>query len=256
MWTRRQQGNAIGRVVTCHPTEGERYYLNILSMNVRGPKSYKDLLKVNGESCSTFRESAKKRGLLLCDNNLIECMLEVAGYQMPSNLRHFFVVLLIYCNPNNPKESWKKFESEMSDDYSKYANLSSQEIRYKVLNNINDILYSMDRDINEFQLISEKIKVSTIAKEAKDVHFKRNISVSDEDLLLKNKINNEQQKTYNIILERVFSNKPGAFFIDDPGGTSKNFLYYVLLATVRHRGLIAFHIFLEVAQLILDLNFL
>lgn len=28
-------------------------------MNVRGPKSYKDLLMVNGKSCSTFRESAE-----------------------------------------------------------------------------------------------------------------------------------------------------------------------------------------------------
>ncbi|XP_075099375.1 uncharacterized protein LOC107802678 [Nicotiana tabacum] len=27
MWTRRTKGNVIGRVVTCHPTEGERYYL-------------------------------------------------------------------------------------------------------------------------------------------------------------------------------------------------------------------------------------
>ncbi|XP_047263829.1 ATP-dependent DNA helicase PIF4-like [Capsicum annuum] len=96
----------------------------------------------------------------------------------------------------------------------------------------------MDRDINEFQLISEKIKVSTIAKEAKDVHFERNISVSDEDLLLTNKLNNEQRTAYNIILERVFSNKTGAFFIDGPGGTGKSFLYRALLATVRHRGFI------------------
>ncbi|PHT58384.1 hypothetical protein CQW23_00747 [Capsicum baccatum] len=97
----------------------------------------------------------------------------------------------------------------------------------------------MGRDINEFKLISEKIKASTIDKEAQDVHFQRNISVSDEDLLLKNKFNNEQRTTYNIILERVFSNKPGAFFIDGPGGTGKSFLYRALGATVRHRGFIA-----------------
>lgn len=157
-------------------------------------------------------------------------MLKAADYQMLSSLRHLFVVLLMYCNSNNLKELWKKFESEMLDSYSKYANLSSQEIHYKVLNSINDILYSMGRDINEFQLISEKIKVSTIAKEAKDVHFERNISVSDKDLLLKNKLNNEQQTTYNIILERVFSNKPGAFFIDGPGGTGKIFFISCIIS--------------------------
>ncbi|KAG5602882.1 hypothetical protein H5410_034252 [Solanum commersonii] len=44
---------------------------------------------------------------------------------------------------------------------------------------------------------------------------------------------------YNIILDRVLSNKFGAFFIDGPGGTGKSFLYRVLLATVRHKGFIA-----------------
>ncbi|XP_019262967.1 PREDICTED: uncharacterized protein LOC109240748 [Nicotiana attenuata] len=51
MWTPRKQRRAIGRVVTCHPTEGERYYLRMLLMTIRGPKSYKDLLTVNGERC-------------------------------------------------------------------------------------------------------------------------------------------------------------------------------------------------------------
>nr|XP_016469741.1 PREDICTED: uncharacterized protein LOC107792071 isoform X3 [Nicotiana tabacum]XP_016469742.1 PREDICTED: uncharacterized protein LOC107792071 isoform X3 [Nicotiana tabacum] len=71
-WTRRQKRNVIGRVVTCHPTEGERYYLRLLLMNVRGPKSYEDLRTVNEVRCSTFRESTEKRGLLYCNNSLIE----------------------------------------------------------------------------------------------------------------------------------------------------------------------------------------
>ena len=39
-------------------------------------------------------------------------------------------------------------------------------------------------------------------------------------------------------MERIFSNKSDAFFIDDPGGTGKSFLYRALLATVRYRGFI------------------
>lgn len=30
MWTRRQKCDVIGRVVTCHVTKGERYYLSLL----------------------------------------------------------------------------------------------------------------------------------------------------------------------------------------------------------------------------------
>ncbi|KAG5598903.1 hypothetical protein H5410_030273 [Solanum commersonii] len=235
IWTHRKQRNVIGRIVTCHPTEGERYYLRFLLINVRAPKSYQDLLTFNGEYCTTFRESTEKRGLLLCDNNLTECMSEASTYQVPSSLRHLFGVLLAYCNPNNPKELWKFFENSMSEDFNKYPGLSSKEVRYKALNHINDILYSMGRDINEFELISKIIKVSTIAKEAKDVLSERNIIVSEKDLLLQRELNRDQQIAYNTILNRVFSNKLGAFFIDGPGGTGKTFLYRVLLATVRHR---------------------
>ena len=60
-------------------------------MNVKSPKSYKDLLIFSGEYCSTFRESTKKRELLFCDNNLTEYMSEASTYQMTSRLRHLFV---------------------------------------------------------------------------------------------------------------------------------------------------------------------
>ncbi|XP_075092424.1 uncharacterized protein LOC142172656 [Nicotiana tabacum] len=113
MWTQRQQGHVIGRVVTCHPTEGERYYLRLLLMNVRAPKSYKDLITVNEICCDTFRESAEKRGLLHCDNSLIECMLEAACYQMPYSLRRLFATILVYCSPDNPRELWEQFEDSM-----------------------------------------------------------------------------------------------------------------------------------------------
>ena len=63
--------------------------------------------------------------------------------------------------------------------------------------------------------------------------------MSEEDILLQSKLNIEQKRTYNIILERVYSNKSGAFFIDGPGGTVKTFLYRALLAAVRTKGFIA-----------------
>ncbi|XP_059290188.1 uncharacterized protein LOC132043739 [Lycium ferocissimum] len=63
-WSRRKQGKVIGRVVTCHPTEGERYYLRLLLMNVRGPKSYQDLRTVNRILYNTFRESAEKKRIV------------------------------------------------------------------------------------------------------------------------------------------------------------------------------------------------
>ncbi|XP_075097857.1 uncharacterized protein LOC142175176 [Nicotiana tabacum] len=162
MWSRRQRGTAIGRIVTCYPPEGERYYLRLLLMNVRGPKSYADLYNVNRKCWDSFREAAEKRGLLHCDNNVIDYMSEAVNYQMPYSLR---------------------------------------------------------------------------LNEEKDVQFERNIIVSKEDLLLQKKLNSEQRRAYNIILDRVYSDKPGAFFIDGPGGTGKTFLYRALLANIRSKDI-------------------
>nr|XP_016437870.1 PREDICTED: uncharacterized protein LOC107763877 [Nicotiana tabacum] len=77
------------------------------------------------------------------------------------------------------------------------------------------------------------------ANEAEDVQFERNIIVSEKDLLLEKKLNSQQRRAYNIILDRVYSHKPGAFFIDGLGGTGKTFLYRALLANIRSKGFIA-----------------
>nr|XP_016476652.1 PREDICTED: uncharacterized protein LOC107798197 [Nicotiana tabacum] len=236
MWTPRKQRHAIGRVITCHPTEGERYYLRMLLMNISRSKLYKDLLTINGERCSTFRESVEKRGLLQSDNSLLECLSEAASYQMLYSLRRLFATLLIYCNPTNPRQLWEQFEQHMSEDYTLVSNINKTNIRYQVLNHINDILHSMGGDINEYHLITETIRPSVAAKE---VHFERTITVTNEDILLHKMLNKDQLKAYNIITKRIFSNKAGAFFIDGPGGTGKTFLYRALLATVRSKGYIA-----------------
>ncbi|KAG5630805.1 hypothetical protein H5410_002522 [Solanum commersonii] len=97
----------------------------------------------------------------------------------------------------------------------------------------------IDRDINEFKLILEIIKASALAKEAKDVYFERNNIVSEDDLLLQNKLSIAKRRAYNVILDRIFSNKYGAFFIDGPRKIGKSFLYRALLATIRYGGFIA-----------------
>nr|XP_009791378.1 PREDICTED: ATP-dependent DNA helicase PIF3-like [Nicotiana sylvestris] len=108
-----------------------------------------------------------------------------------------------------------------------------------VINHINDILHSMGGDINEYHLIPEAIRSSIVAKDAKEVYYERIIIVTEEDILLHKKLNEDQLKAYNVITDRIFSNKVGAFFIDGLGGTGKTFLYRTLLATIRSKGYIA-----------------
>lgn len=173
-------------------------------MHVRGPKSYNNLLTVNGEPCSTFKESVEKKGLLHCDNSLIEFMSEAAGYQMSYNLRRLFATLLVYYNPTSPRQLWENFEESMTEDYKVLQTNKRKEIRYQALNHINDILHSMGHDVNEYELIPETIRPSIAAKEAKEVHFEKSITISEEDVLLHTRLNKKQLIAYNVITDEYF----------------------------------------------------
>ncbi|KAF3670721.1 hypothetical protein FXO38_06942 [Capsicum annuum] len=237
MWSYWKKKRTIGRVVTCHPTEEERYYLRLLLMNVRGPKSYKDFRTVEGQLCSTFRECVEKQGLLHSNNCLIGCILEATSYQMPHSLRRLFATLLVYCNPVNPRELWKQFEEPMSEDFKLIPNIGRKDIQFQVLNQINDILHSMGVYINEYKLVQETIRLSKTAKEAKEVHFERTIVVSEEYTLLYKKLNKDQFKAYNTIMERIFSYRAGAFSLMAQEEQGKNF-YIVLYLYLYDRKVI------------------
>lgn len=63
-WTARQQRMQVGRIVSAHPAEGERYYLRVLLNHVRGATSFESLRTYDGNVYPTFREAAEK-GVLL-----------------------------------------------------------------------------------------------------------------------------------------------------------------------------------------------
>ncbi|XP_073129973.1 uncharacterized protein [Henckelia pumila] len=79
-WNKRKQGKSIGRVNAANPIEGERYYLRLLLLHVRGPTSYDNLLTVGASRCSTFKESAQLRGLLECDKSSFQCLNEAIDF--------------------------------------------------------------------------------------------------------------------------------------------------------------------------------
>jgi hypothetical protein len=62
----------VGRVVSAHPAEGERYFLRVLLNNVTGATSYEHLRTVDGVLLPSFREAAERRGLIEEDNTLDE----------------------------------------------------------------------------------------------------------------------------------------------------------------------------------------
>ncbi|KAG5568539.1 hypothetical protein H5410_064441 [Solanum commersonii] len=144
-----------------------------------------------------------------------------------------FGTLLVYCNPQN---LCKQFEEPMSEDSKLLPNAEKKYIQYQVFNHIND----MGHNVNDYELIPEQLDhLQWQLKTQNKYFFERTITVSEEDVLLHKKLNTKQLKAYNVITARIFSKKPGAFFIDGPGGTGKSFLYRALLAMIRSKEYIA-----------------
>ena len=98
----------VGRVISAHPAEGERYFLRVLLNNVAGSTSYEHLRMVDGVLPPSFHEAAERRGLIEEDNALDECLTKATLFQMPSSLRRLFATILVFCKPHDVMGLWKK----------------------------------------------------------------------------------------------------------------------------------------------------
>jgi hypothetical protein len=116
VWRKRQRGFSIGRIVNIHPTSGELYYLRILLNVVTGPQSYDELKTVHGEIKDSFKASCHARGLLDDDKEWHHGMDEANQWATPIQLRHLFVLLLIYCEVANSSRLWEHSWKSMSED--------------------------------------------------------------------------------------------------------------------------------------------
>jgi hypothetical protein len=86
------------------PTEGERYFLQILLTHVSGATSFDSLKTVNGQTCRTFKEACIQLGLFQDDCEWDICLREASIMQTGRQLRHLFATHksalcedLLYC---------------------------------------------------------------------------------------------------------------------------------------------------------------
>lgn len=81
-----RNGLALGRMTYVGPTAGERFYLCLLLMVVKGPISFEDLKMVNGHICNTFHEACLKRNLLEDDSKWQMCLQDATKIQTGAQL--------------------------------------------------------------------------------------------------------------------------------------------------------------------------
>ncbi|KAL0284781.1 UNVERIFIED_CONTAM: ATP-dependent DNA helicase PIF6 [Sesamum angustifolium] len=228
----------IGRVYAVAPSEGERFYLRLLLNHVTGPKSFDDLLTVDGVHYLTFKQAAEKHGLLEDDNSIRDCLVEARSFRMPSALRRLFATILLYCEPSGVRMLWEENYPHMIEDYPSSSNVNSLYIMNKLLHDINDILQQTKRSIKEFDLpqISEGFEDMRAISDL--IEHELSIPISDDDLYGSRVLNVGQLLAFDIISEAIRQKHSAIFFVDGPGGTGKTFLYRTLLANFRNDGCI------------------
>ncbi|PWZ13521.1 ATP-dependent DNA helicase PIF1 [Zea mays] len=198
VWQRRKRdtGGQVGRIVSAHPAEGERYYLRVLLNHVTGATSYVDLRTVDGVMLPTFHE-------------------------MPSMLQRLFATILVYCEPSDVVVIWWKHLDAMSEDYQRRSE-SKTHVELMVLIDIRNMLQSMGKDIKTFPLPPIIDTYDDAIGTAREVYEEESIEPTVADVALKDSLNKEQ--------------RGGLFFVDGPGGTRKTYLYRVLLVTLRSQN--------------------
>ncbi|XP_019181597.1 PREDICTED: uncharacterized protein LOC109176597 [Ipomoea nil] len=238
-WHQRKQREVIGRLVSVMPSEGERYYLRLLLMNVRAPTSFCSLKIIKGQRVETFREAAEKLGLLSSDSSIESSIEEAILCQMPTSLRQLFATLLVFCDLPDPVRFWNKYKEFFCQDFIHSAKYTESAAEIKALQLVKNLLEKNGRKITDFNLVDPDIYLSDSQRQYKEIEAERNLGVNDHDLHCIDKLNNMQRLAFDKIMTAVHSDFGGVFFLDGPGGTGKTFLYRCLLAKVRSHGWIA-----------------
>ncbi|XP_058122371.1 uncharacterized protein LOC131285143 [Anopheles ziemanni] len=280
-WIRRIQQNAIvvGRMVYCPISDMERYCLRLLLCYRNGPTSFEDLRTVSSSVCGSFQEAAARSGLLHDESEWDRSLQEAVSFQMPSQLRHLFALILSEGKPLNPHSLWEAYADHLCEDYhrqhrERYTVDDSEQNRllraaehFWALRSIDQYLRGTTppKTLETFPSMPQLSQFSHLPAELLQfdratnanvlIDAERSYSITGLDRTLRNvdRLNAEQRAVYNTITEavdrssqteqtggRAADEESGSlYFLDGPGGTGKSFLLETILAYTRRQTKIA-----------------
>jgi ATP-dependent DNA helicase PIF1 len=104
-----------------------------------------------------------------------------------------------------------------------------------VLIDIRNKLQSMGKDIRSFSLPDIDHSYDDANHIAHEIFEEASVEQNPEDVLLCDSLNADQRSAYDEIMVAICSKQGGLFFVDEPGGTGKTFLYMALLAKLHNQ---------------------
>lgn len=234
--------DVVGRVYTIHPTQRECYFLRLLLFHVRGPDSFKALRTLDGVEKVSYQAACEARGLLENDlqwiNALIDASMTLTGYQ----IRHLFALILVYCEPSDPKHLYTEFKEALAHDLlHKYRKHVDQDLEYtetvfqEALGLIDEIIQSFglgltvesfSLPINRTQPLRLSDSIEYLRETAYNaIELERTIDENEH------RLNVEQNTVYTVVYNAVVQKEGTLFFLDAPGGTGLYlfFAYCILI---------------------------
>ncbi|CAG8664157.1 7736_t:CDS:1, partial [Ambispora leptoticha] len=156
---------------------------------------------------------------------------------MPIQLRQLFASIIIYCQPANLKELWKKYVDDLIEDFIFKGDSKDLAIA-KILMFLENYLIQ-----NELSLSNYSNELPELNNDLFDKDQQNTLIVNKQDYNQDNikktlnnfdKLNIDQRNIFNTVIDAIneVSNKK-LIFVDGPGGTEKTFLYNMILAYAR-----------------------
>jgi hypothetical protein len=228
VWVERQrhQNNLLCRIYSISPRQGELFFLRVLLLHVRGAQSFEDLRSYNGVVYDTFKGACFARGLIEDDQLWLRTLEEAVTFQMPVQLRHLFVTILINANLINPREIFERFKEDFYQDFF-YHHQNPQLATELCLADIERLLNMQGKSCIDYGL--EVYRSVLIANDGTRLTPAQNRDLAERNIRV---LNREQLLIFNTIVEAVVNNhhlQNNCFYIDGPAGTGKTFLLQVIL---------------------------
>ena len=236
-WIKRKQKRqfpTIGRLTQAFPKDIERFYLRLLLQHVTGPTSFEDIRTFTGILYNTFADAARARGLAENDSEWDDCLKEGSFSKMPSQLRTLFVVILVFCNPNNSNALWEKHKRSLGENFIHNGDSNWEQ---STLTEIQILLTPQGLTLSDFGLpLIKQSALSNVLFSDKPLSEEERRKLGNQSWKMQDNLNMEQCLAFATINAAFHRGNGGVFFLDGPAGTGKTFIYNLLLDEIRSRG--------------------
>jgi hypothetical protein len=248
-WKVRQRGMTIGRMYTCNPLAGERYYLRLLLTIIPGAQSFQHLRTIAGQEYPTFKKACAALGVLDDDQEWNACFTEAVTFATGHSLRILFSMALIYQEISDPLALWTRFAEHLCDDLTHRLELHPQsgiQIPQNLQNIhldyglylISEFLAAAQKTLQEFNLPLPEVEWKQQVQNdliAEELEYDRQ-DQADITQTLVPMLNEKQLESYNSIMRSLEQPIATHFFLQGPAGTGKTFLYRCICSSLRAQG--------------------